>query len=513
MPISRALQFFPFSLVCLLATIGGPLRGEVVLAPLFRDHAVLQRNKPVPVWGNAAPGEEVNVRFAGQVVRTKAAADGRWQLVLQPLAASTEPSEMLILGTNRVVVRDVLVGDVWLCSGQSNMAWSVGASANPDLEIAGARWPLIRHIKIALSVSEVPEENAEGKWQVCSPCTVATFTAVGYYFAREMHRELGIPIGIVNSSVGGSAIEPWLSRAALASDPAFAVVSERWKRVVAAADAARTLEYERDLAAWRDSVVRADVVRDGNVPHARPVPPLGPGHFSQPSGLYNGMIAPLVPYGLCGFLWYQGAANAARAGEYGRLFTTLINSWRTVFRQGDLPFYFVQQPNYIPKDPTNMTWAEIREAQESALALPSTGMAVTIDIGQPENIHPYNKQDVGRRLALLAKARTHGVNVDDSGPRFQRVVKRVDGVHVEFAGAERGLEARGPLLGFELAGADGKFVPASAKIERDEVLVWSVAVPQPERVRFAWSNNPPASLFEKGGLPAAPFRAEVSPVP
>lgn len=488
----------------------GALRGDVVLAPLFQDHAVLQRDKPVPVWGRAAPGEEVAVTFAGQTVRATADRAGRWRVALSPLKVSSVPAEMIVRGRNEVIVRDLLVGEVWLCSGQSNMAWSVGASANPDAEIAAANWPLIRQIKIAFQVAHTPQPTAEGTWQVCSPGTVATFTAVGYYFVRDLHRELRVPIGLVNSSVGGSSIEAWLSQEALQGDPAFAVVGDRWKKVVATADPAKLAAHEVALTQWKAAVAQAASAHDGSVAPVRPLAPPGPDHFSAPSGLYNAMLYPLLPYALRGAIWYQGESNAGRSGEYARLFPALIGSWRREFGQGDIPFYWVQLPNYNPKDATGETWALLREAQAQALTLPATGQAITIDIGNPDSGHPYNKQDVGSRLALIAKAKTYGLPVDFAGPRFTRVERQGSGLLLHFADAERGLEARGPLLGFEVAGPDRWFLPARASIHGTTVLVSAPQVPEPVYVRYAWSNSPPASLFEQGGLPAGPFRAGVS---
>ena len=490
-----------------------PLEADVVLAPLFQEHAVLQCDQPVPVWGRAEPGEKVRVSFAGQSVSTKADDQGRWSLTLQPLKVSRDPSVMIVRGRNTLRVRDILVGEVWLTSGQSNMAWSVGASANPDLEIAGALWPQIRQIKINMEVAESPQDRVDGQWEVCSPCTVAKFTAVGYYFARELHRDLRIPIGIVNCSVGGSSIEAWLSPDALLSVPDFAVVGDRWRRMLERADPAKVLAYELELANWKESVARAARVRDGNVPPARP-PALvvGPGHFARPSGLYHGMLSPLLPYALRGILWYQGESNAARADEYRKLFPALIRDWRSAFRRESLPFYWVQAPNYEPKDPTGITWAQLREAQSQALALPATGQAVTIDIGSAHNNHPYNKQDVGIRLALIAKAKTYGRMIDDSGPRYHRIERMGSRLHVEFAYAESGLEARGRLVGFEIAGIDRRYVAAEARIEGNQVVVSSQAVEEPVLVRYAWANNPPASLYEIGGLPAEPFRAGLVPV-
>jgi sialate O-acetylesterase len=455
------------------------LRADVALAPLFADHAVLQQGKIVPVWGKADPGEHVSVTFDGQSVGATADKDGRWVILLTALAPSSTGAEMVASGRkNTVTLRDVLVGEVWLCSGQSNMEFTVDDPRHPDFqlqnaaeEVANARFPLIRFFKVAPQVAESPADGATGSWTSCSPGTVGAFSAVGYFFAREIHRSIGVPIGVITSTWNGTPVEAWMSPAALAGDPSFAVVRARWNRA----------------------------------------PPDYPHRNSwEPAGLFNGMINPLLPYALRGVLWYQGESNAVRAGEYRRLFAAMITAWRSHLGQGDIPFFWVQLAGYQPpNDPGGAEWAGLREAQAQALSLPGTGMAVAIDIGDPKNIHPHNKQEVGRRLALIAKSKVYGRTVDCSGPVFAGAERVGSAMRVRFEFADNGLTAAGkPLQSFELSGVDRKFYPAAASIDRSAVLVQSPKVPEPVAVRYAWHDVQDANLYNGAGLPAAPFRSD-----
>ncbi len=443
-------------------------------APLFQDHAVLQRDKPVPVWGRAGPGEHVTVSFAGQAVGATAGADGRWITVLAPLAANSSGADLRIAGKAAVTLHDVLVGEVWLCSGQSNMGFMVDAGdplhrvANADAEVAAARYPLMRHFTVGHHASTVPLESAQGEWAVCSPQTVGHFTAVGYFFARDLFIRLDVPIGIINSSQGAGPVESWMSPAALAAFPGFS--------------------------------------------NGHPVPGAAQGAEDAwiPGSLFNGMIQPLLPFAIRGVVWYQGEANVNHAAEYAVQFPALITAWRAHFGQGDIPFIWVQLANFTsPTEPPGEHWAFLREAQSRALSLPATGHAVAIDIGEAANVHPRNKQEVGRRLALIAKAKVYSIPVDCSGPVFQRAEAEGPGLRVRFSFAGEGLTASGkPLQSFEVAGADRVFHPASAIIQGDSVLVHSANVRLPVAVRYAWRNAPEANLYNGAGLPAAPFRSD-----
>ncbi len=513
-----AMRFALCLLLLLAISIHGG-RAEVTLAPLFSDGAVLQRDQPVPVWGRADAGEKVTVIFAGQVRQATTGRDGRWIAFLDPLPVSAAGAELIVAGGNRVSVRDVVVGEVWVCSGQSNMEWPVARAANSEREVPTANFPLLRHIKIEHTVAASPADTVgTTKWEAATPQAVGGFTAVGYFFARELHQRLGIPVGIVNSSWGGTPIEAWMSPAALA-DPAFAGVHRRWSEQIARYPQAR-VDHEAQLATWTRDEAAAKA--SGTAAHAawlgrnpRPRAPRGPGDRWTPAGLFNGMIHPLLPYGIRGVIWYQGEANAPRAFEYRALFTSLITSWRAHFGQGDFPFYWVNLAAFDPPaEPTQRTFAFLREAQTQALALPNTGQALAIDLGDPRDIHPTNKQEVGRRLALLARSRVYGSVVDATGPTFVNATREGTALRVRFAHVNGGLLARDqPVQSLELAGADRVFHPASARIERDTLLVSAPNVKEPVAVRYAWSNAPIANLYNSAGLPAVPFRSDDWPEP
>ena len=479
------------------------VHADVSLAGLFQDNLVFQRDRPVPIWGRADPGEKVTVTFAGQEVVTTTPADGRWIVYLDPLATQREPGEMVVSGNNRLTVGNILVGEVWLCSGQSNMAWLVKNSDRAEQEIASASFPQIRVFKVALTVSDAPTDVLKGQWTPATPSAAGDFTAVGYFFARDLHRKLGVPIGIINSSWGGTPVESWMSPAALASDPAFEVVFERWRKTLEEYPE-RKAAYDKTLAAWTAEQAAAKTAGQPFTKR-KPAPPQGPGHHYTPAGLFNAMINPVLPFGIRGTLWYQGESNASRAAEYHKLFAAMITYWRAHFGQGDFPFYWVQLANFK----TNNDWALLREAQTETLSLPETGQALAIDIGNPDDIHPRNKQEVARRLALIAKAKVYGIPGDYSGPMFHAAEREKNGIRVRFTHAVTGLIARDrPLQSFELAGRDKVFRPAMAVIEGDTVFVTSPEVKEPIEVRYAWSNSPVANLYNGAGLPATPFRSD-----
>lgn len=486
----------------------GCLRADVTLGAPFRDHAVLQRAKPILVWGEADPHERVTVEFKHQTRSTKSDAEGRWRVSLEPMAASAEPAQLVATGKNAVTVKDVLVGEVWLCSGQSNMNFNVRQARDAAREMAEAHHPLIRHLLIKSAVSEYPMNIADGEWAVCSPARAGEFTAVGYFFARELQRDLGVPIGIVKATLGGSPIEAWISGEALTGDPAFAVVAERWNRI-SADFIRRTIEHQRQLADW---LVRRDATMASGGGFSEPRPSRVParGDRNMPGGLYNGFIHPLRHMALAGFLWYQGEGNAERASEYNRLFSTMIRQWRREFQQDDLPFVFAQLPNYAPpKDPDGEEWAWLRSAQASVAAeLPRVSMAVTIDLGDPTELHPTNKQAVGHRLAMMALRDVHGRDVAASGPVYTKAQREGSSLRLHFTHAA-GLRFGGDATRlFEVAGVDRMFVPAKATIEGETVVVSAAGVDRPVAVRYNWKNSPGGSLFNDAALPAAPFRTD-----
>jgi sialate O-acetylesterase len=399
------------------------------------------------------------------------------------------------LEVNGTVLNDVLVGDVWVASGQSNMEWPVAWAADAKAEMAAARYPRIRLVRAMHKVSEYPVENLVGQmWRECSPEAVENFSAVAYHFGRLLQERLNVPVGLIQTAWGGTPIEGWTRLGAMAEDPALMPVFAEWDRMMQE-HALALLRYDRAAKDWERAAVRGQA----------PERPVGPGGPWSPGGLYNAMVAPITGFAIRGAIWYQGEANGSvtRAPLYGRLFQTMIRDWRRAWGIGDFPFLFVQLANYHAPD---SAWPELREGQRAALALRNTAMAVTIDIGTPENIHPPDKKTVGTRLALAARAVAYGERVEYSGPLPREVAKEAGALRVWFDHAD-GLTGRGgPVKGFEVTGADGKWSAAEARVEEGTVVVRSVAVETPVRVRYGWADNPDCNLFNAAGLPASPFR-------
>jgi sialate O-acetylesterase len=480
------------------------IHGEVLPAPIFGDGAVLQRDMPVPIWGTAAPGEKIEVVFRGQMVAATTDGAGRWRVALEPLPASAEPSELIVRGGDSVRASNILVGDVWLCSGQSNMEMPVRDAGNAKAEMAAATFPRIRQFYIPRTASETPQVEVRGAWTVCAPDTVGGFSAAAYYFGRELHQRWNVPVGLINSSRGATQIESWMSEDALRADPAFGRVFERWRKRLELIPA-RMRAYEEALRHWDDGARRA---RERGLDYKRPRPkkPDATEIRWRPAGLYNAMIHPVTPASIRGVIWYQGETNSVRHGEYAALFTTMITQWRAAFRQPGLPFYYVQLANTVRKhDPSGEEFAFLREAQRAALRLPGTGMVVTVDIGD-NTIHPANKQEVGRRLAGIALAKTYGRRAGYSGPLFEKAERRGREFHIQFSHA-RGLyfSAGRAGAGFEMADDSLNFVEADARIDGEKIIVSSSRIAEPRAVRYAWGNTPVAPLFNGDHLPASPF--------
>ncbi len=644
----------------LLAPLAALPAAETKLAGVFTDHTVLQRDAAVPIWGWADAGAEITVEFAGAKKTTKADAAGKWMVKLDPMPASVEPRE---LKANGASISDVLVGDVWLASGQSNMFFNVKDTANAEQEIAHAQYPQIRSFTVAQNPSLAPADNVQGTWQPCSPQTVGSFSGVAYYFGRELHQDLRIPIGLLHSSVGGTPAEAWTRLGALQSVPIFSErAAQEIAQIKAQPEAIKRFPGERsaweekfgvkptpisdtakgwadpalDTVDWKKVTlpsqwgqlgfksggafwVRKEIdlpaeaagkpftlklismseqydtaywngVEIGHAPDAPPeyylaqrayrvpgehvkvgrnviairifsatekaglwqwgkkleVPVSDPGAIndewllkqestlpalppdalaSRPkpnnipfrtvsSALYNGMIAPLVPFALKGAIWYQGESNAPRHAEYRDLLSLMIRDWRTQWQQGDFPFIIQQLVNNDapPKDAQDQhaSWPFLREAQRQvANTVPNCGMAVGIELGSQYTIHPTNKQDVGKRLALVALEKTYGHKIESSGPQYQTMKEEAAALRVSFSHAQ-GLNAKGgPLQRFAIAGEDRKFVWADAKIEGDSVIVSSSQVTAPVAVRYAWATNPEGcNLYNGAGLPASPFRTD-----
>ena len=497
-----------FSLIILLAPL--LVQAEITLAPIFADHAVLQRDKPLPVWGRGVPKEKLTVTFQNQTVRTTVDSDGRWIVYFEPLETSAEGTDLVVVaGKETRVIKDLVVGEVWLAVGQSNMEWPISHVRDEEREAAMVDLPLLRHLKIAQTVAGSPAETVTTSgWQKAAPETVGSFTAVGYFFARELQRKLDVPLGIINCSWGGTPIEAWMSEVALRSTSLAATVEERWRQALADWPPERVAANPAEVAAFLEAEAHAKATKTRN-PLPWPPLPATPDSRLRPSGLFNAMIAPLQPAALRGVVWYQGERNVEQASDYGELFKAMIGSWRANWGDETWPFLFVQLPNYAHGNPGGREWARLREAQAKALELPGTSMAVTIDLGDPNDIHPTNKMEVGRRLALAAQWRVYGIPGDYSGPIFASATPEGATMRVRFHHASPGLVAHHrPVQSLEIAGPDKVFHVGTGRFDRDTLLISSPAVKQPVAVRYAWSNAPAANLYDGAGLPAAPFRSD-----
>lgn len=653
-------KLFRLALTLLIFIFAGVVRAEVRLPSIVSDNMVLQQGMKIPIWGRASPRERVTVTFNDKASNTIADAHGRWQIWIGPLKAAG-PSELTVKGDNVLTIRNVLVGEIWLCSGQSNMEWPLVNTVNGNEAVAQANHPEIRLFTVEHHTAALPLEDVQGRWVVTTPEEAANFSAVGYFFGRELYRRLKVPIGLIDSSWGGTPAEAWTSHEALLSSPQLKPILDDYESSLNALPQTKEA-YLRALVQWEDQNLHIDagnkgealgyadplsattdwqtmdlpkqfetagLVIDGAVWFRRVVeippswagkdlvlnlPPIddhdityfngqkigstgretpnsymvprkyavpgslvhagrsvvavrvfdsaGEGGFSRggtmsielsdvgdsqaislrgpwdykvelalepkrpdwgtrpeavgvsnqnnPSVLYNAMIAPLVPFGIRGVIWYQGESNAGRAYQYRTLFPILIRSWRSA-RGRDFPFYFVQLANWHASkaEPDESDWAELREAQAMTLREPDTGMAVTIDIGDENDIHPRNKLDVGRRLAAWALSQTYGQSLMPSGPLFEAASIKGNTIRIRFKhGAGLKTIDGGPVKGFAIAGEDRRFVWADARIEGDTVIVSNENIPNPVAVRYGWADNPIVNLYNKAGLPASPFRTD-----
>ena len=556
----------------------GRLCATVTPHGLFTDNAVIQQAQRVPIWGIAREGEKVTVELAGQKA-TATAQHGRWLVYLDNLKPGG-PFTLTISGDNTVTANNVLVGDVWLCSGQSNMEFGLGGAHNAREALPQANHPDIRIFRVAWGTAFDPQdalpENTDptlpvsqpaqlrGQWLVCTPenmlqATGRTnypgFSAVAYFFGCEIQLATQHPVGLIGSYYGGTVIQAWISLDALKKEPAFdgylkadAATRERAPAIRAKFPEVRK-RYDAELAKWRQEAgdAFAQATREWNKaavaaaaagksvpPRPKPsrpapaMPPTGDPGRNVPAALFNAMIHPLIPYGIKGVIWYQGESNANTPHDYAKLFPCLINDWRTQWAEGDFPFLFVQLASYEPpkSSPQAGNWPAIREAQDKTLLLPRTGMAVAIDLGAGTGIHPPDKADVGHRLALAARRVAYGEELVFSGPTYDAM--RIEGgkIRVTLKHAGRGLKVSAPpwtaagvkpaspteLTGFAIAGQNQEWVPASAAIEGDAVVVSSDQIPQPVAVRYGWADNPACNLYNQEGLPAAPFRTDAWPL-
>jgi sialate O-acetylesterase len=522
--------FSPLSALAIAAVISSTLHAEVKPNPLFTDGAVLQRGQAVPVWGTARDGEKVTVEIDNQKVSTTAAA-GKWSVSLKPLKEG-DPLTMKITGDNAVTINNLLVGEVWVCSGQSNMEWKFAQSHNAKEEGPKATYPKIRMFTVKKTTSTKPLAEAVGSWVECSPQTVNGFSGVGYFFARELHQKLGVPVGMIHTSWGGTPAQSWTSLEGFGTDPELKGYVDAATQKLATYDAdiagyaakleefnSKTKEwnetvgkaYQETVKAWTEATAQAKKAGQPLPPKPAPAspqpkaPPTPDGGQGHPTSLYNGMLAPIIPYGIKGTIWYQGESNANQSKQYRTLFPAMIADWRARWKQGDFPFLFVQIAPFNGQPP------EIREAQFLTLAkVKNTAMAVTTDVGDATNIHPSKKEPVGQRLALAARALTYGEKTEYSGPLYDSMTAKDGKIILSFKHIGGGLIAKdGELKGFTIAGSDKKFVPAQAKIQGSTVVVSADGVADPKAARFGWANVPDVNLFNQEGLPASPFRTDV----
>ncbi|MCF7732001.1 MAG: sialate O-acetylesterase [Akkermansiaceae bacterium] len=480
----------------------------VELPRMFSDHGVLQQGTLVPVWGWGSPGENVTVEFAGQKVSGKADSNGEWRVELKSLTTHAAGSKMTVTGesSGTVEVQDLLVGEVWMASGQSNMQRPLAGADHGKEDAAAADFPGIRMFLAHGKPHDVPQRKAGGSWAVCTPSTAGEFSAVGFYFAQRLHQELGVPIGIIRPVFPGKPVEAFTSREGLLAKPEGAALVHAMDEEVRKYKA----QEPQLMAAFKAAMASGEPVSR----RRRPPMPYSPAlEETAPSALYNGMIHAWVGYAMKGAIWYQGESNASRAKQYETIFPQLIEDWRRLWKS-DFPFYFVQLANF--KDPSTEPgvpdeWAELQNAQRLTLALPKTGMAVINDVGMAGDVHPTNKKDVGYRLARWALAKDYGkTGFCISGPLYKG--SQIDGstVRIEFDHA-KGLKSRdgGPLKRFEIAGQDQKWFWADAVMEGGTVVVSNKDIQKPVAVRYAWAANPEgANLVNDDGLPASVFRTD-----
>jgi sialate O-acetylesterase len=464
---------------------------DVAVSKVFGDHMVLQQGSPIRIWGTADPGEGVSVSLNGKNAKTVTSNEGTWRVNLPALSADGKAHTMTVKGKNTIELKDILLGEVWICSGQSNMEWAVNGSLNPKEEIAAADHPQIRLFDVPGHVANPdPQTEARGQWQICSPETIPGFTAVGYFFGRELQKELKVPIGLVGTNWGGTRIEPWTPPVGFKAVPNLKDYVENLEAIAKAREAG------------------------GEVPNPK-------GGAVQ---IYNGMVHALTPLSVRGAIWYQGESNAGDGLRYDHLKEGLVKGWRSVFENDDLSFYWVQLANFQDpiENPEGGGWGPVREGQRRALRLPKTGMAVIIDIGNARDIHPKNKQDVGKRLALLALAKDYQKDVVPSGPLYKGMKKEGSKIRLSFdhvgsglmTGEKMGLdpvkETKGAdLARFAIQDEAGKWHWAKAEIDGETIVVWHDEVKAPQHVRFGYESNPVGiNLYNKEGLPASPFTTD-----
>jgi sialate O-acetylesterase len=510
----------PFGAALLLiCAIAVPGVADVSLNNMFGDHMVLQHGVRNKIWGKADPGEGITVTIGTQSHSTTTGPDGTWQVLLDAINEYGGPHTLTVKGKNEVAFQDILIGEVWVCAGQSNMQWAVDQANDPDLEKAAATFPNIRLISVPQVGIQEPQWNFSGQWTSCTPETVGSFSAVGYFFGRQLHQTLGVPVGLIDNAWGGSAAEAWVQRGKLAADERFKPLIARWEQTEAGMPAAIEA-FKKQMESWKTEAEKLKSEKKPVPPQPRSPEGVMTGN-ARPGNIHSGVLSPSIGYGIRGAIWYQGETNASRAHQYRELFPFMIQSWRDEWGLGDFPFYWVQLADFKAEvaEPGDSEWAELREAQTMTMTkLPNTGEAVIIDLGEGKDIHPKNKQDVAKRLARWALAETYKrPGIVCRSPLYKSMEKQGGTILLAFDHVEpkqsgwRPFDVHDPI-GFTIAGGDKKFVPAKAKILPDgRIAVSSDAVADPVAVRYAWADNPVCNLYSSAGLPLTPFRTDDFP--
>ena len=493
------------------------VRAELKLPAIIGDHMVLQQKQANPIWGWDAPGTKVTVTFSGQTKSAEAGADGAWRVKLDPVPVNATPQTLVIAGTTKREIQDVLVGEVWMCSGQSNMGFTLKDDWNGDIEAAASKLPNLRLIKVPQVGTQDLQNDFKGEWRASNAESAATFSAVGFLFGRHIHEIVGVPVGLIDNAWGGSAAEAWVRRGTIENDPRFKLLMENTvKREADLQSEKAKADFEKATAKWKADVekMKAAGLKPGQQLPRAPQSPDGWLHGNaRPGNIFAGVVNPTLGYGIRGVVWYQGESNAGRAYEYAELFPFMIEEWRKEWKQGDFPFYWVQLADFMAEkpEPGDSTWAELREAQTKTMKLPNTGQAVIIDLGEGKDIHPKNKHDVAARLVRWALAKDYGMKFPYRSPEFKsmeitggKIVVTLD----MFGSTLRPFDVN-EAIGFIICGADREWHWAKGTILRgDKIELSSDKVENPIAVRYAWADNPVCNLFSKDGLPLTPFRTD-----
>lgn len=509
-----SMKLLPSLLAASLALVfASPLRAELKLPAIISDHMVLQQKQANPIWGWDTPGTKVTVTFAGQTQSAEAGADGKWTVKLDAVPANAQPQTIVVAGTTKQEIQDVLVGEVWMCSGQSNMGFTLNQDWNGDLEAAASTLPNLRLIKVPQVGTQELKTDFKGSWKPSAKDSASSFSAVGFLFGRYIHQIVGVPVGLIDNSWGGSAAEAWVRRSSLESDPRFKPLMD------ATAKKEAEMQTEKAKEDYTAAVERHKAAAEKAKAEGKPAPraPQAPAAWlagnSRPGNIFNGIVNPTLGYGIKGVIWYQGESNTGRAYEHADLFPFLIEQWRKEQAQGDFPFYWVQLADFRAEaaSPGESSWAELRETQTKTMRLPNTGQAVIIDLGEGRDIHPRNKHDVAARLVRWALVKDYGMTMPYRSPEYKSV-------QIEGAKATVTIDCFGSFLrpfdveqavGFATCGEDRVWHPAKGKIiGKDKVEVTADAVAQPVAVRYAWADNPVCNLASNDGLPVTPFRTD-----